>query len=74
MFAKSLQWRDGDDLDVDVDDDHTGRGGALRRWILAVFPPFDLLRRQPSASLFLVFRFSAACFWKTSGDLLYRRF
>ena len=26
MFAKSLQWRDGDDLAVDVDDDHAGRG------------------------------------------------
>ena len=26
MFAKSLQWRDGDDLAVDVDDDHTGGG------------------------------------------------
>ena len=26
MFAKSLQWRDGDDLAVDVDDDHAGGG------------------------------------------------
>ena len=26
MFAKSLQWRDGDDLAVDVDDDHVGGG------------------------------------------------
>ena len=26
MFAKSLQWRDGDDLAVDVDDKHTGGG------------------------------------------------
>ena len=26
MFAKSLQWRDEDDLAVDVDDDHAGGG------------------------------------------------
>ena len=26
MFAKSLQCRDGDDLAVDVDDDHSGGG------------------------------------------------
>ena len=74
MFAKSLQWRDGDDLAVDVDDDHAGGGGALRRWIPAVFPPSDLLRRQPSVSLFivsLVWRLSSR---RTSGDLLYRRF
>ena len=31
MFAKSLQWRDGDDLAVDVDDEHAGGGGALRK-------------------------------------------
>jgi len=30
MFAKSLQWGDGDDLAVDVDDEHAGGGGALR--------------------------------------------
>ena len=66
---------DGDDLAVDVDDEHAGGGGgALRRWIPAAFPPSDLLRRQPSASLFLVLCFSAASFWKTSGDPLYSRF
>ena len=26
MFAKSLQWGDGDDLAVDVDDEHAGGG------------------------------------------------
>ena len=26
MFAKSLLWRDGDDLAVEVDDEHAGRG------------------------------------------------
>ena len=26
MFAKSLKWRDGDDLAVDVDGDHAGGG------------------------------------------------
>ena len=39
MFAKSLQWRDGDDLAVDVDDEHAGGGGALWRWIPTAFPP-----------------------------------
>ena len=74
MFAKSLQWRDGDDLSIDVDDVHAGGGGALRRWIPAAFPPSDLLRWQPSVSLFLVLCFSAASLWKTSGDYFYRRF
>ena len=46
MFAKSLQWRDGDDLAIDVDDDHARGGGALRRWIPAAFPP---LRSSPAA-------------------------
>ena len=48
--------------------------GALRRWIPAAFPPYDLLWRQPSVSLFLVLCFFAAFFWKTSGDYFYRRF
>ena len=39
-----------------------------------VSPPSDLLRRQPSVSLFLVLCFSAASFWKTSGDYFYSRF
>ena len=52
MFAKSLQWRDGDDLAVDVDDEHAGGGWSPPEAIPAAFPPSDLLRRQPSDSLF----------------------
>ena len=52
MFAKSLQWRDGDDLAVDVDDEHAGGGWSPSEVIPAAFPPSDLLRRQPSVSLF----------------------
>ena len=52
----------------------TPEGGWRRppEVIPAAFPPSDLLRRQPSVSLFLVWCFSAASFWKTSRDLLYR--
>ena len=74
MFAKSLQWRDGDDLAVDVDDDHIRGGGALRRWIPAAFPPFDLLRRQSSVSLFLFLCFCAASLRNSSGGSLYKSF
>ena len=52
MFAKSLQWRDGDDLAVDVDYEHAGGGWSPPEAIPAAFPPSDLLRRQPSDSLF----------------------
>ena len=65
---------DGAGLDGGVDGDS---GGGWRRppeVIPAAFPPSDLLRRQPSVSLFLVLCFSAASLWKMSGDLLYRRF
>lgn len=57
MFAKSLQWRDGDDLAVDVDDEHAGGGWSPPEVIPAAFPPSDLLRRQPSDSLFRGFVF-----------------
>ena len=48
----------------------TPKGGWRRppEVIPMAFPPSDLLRRQPSVSLFLVLCFSAASFWKTSGD------
>ncbi len=42
MFAKRLQWRDGEDeggVAVDVDDDHAGGGGANRRRFRQHFPP-----------------------------------
>lgn len=57
MFAKSLQWGDGDDPAVDVDDEHAGGGWSLPEMIPAALPPSDLLRRQPSDSLFRGFVF-----------------
>ena len=51
MFAKSLQWGDGDDLARD------GGGWSLPEVILVVFPPSDLLWRQPSDSPFCGFVF-----------------
>jgi len=45
MFAKSLQWRDGDDLAVDVDDDHAGGGWSPPEVDFGGVPPSDLLRR-----------------------------
>ena len=65
---------DGAGLGGGVDGDS---GGGWRRppeVIPAAFPPSDLLRRQPSISLFLVLCFSAASLWKTSGDYFYMRF
>ena len=53
---------DGAGLGGDVDGDS---GGGWRRppeVIPVAFPPSDLLRRQPSVSLFLVLCFSAASF------------
>ena len=44
--------RDGADLAVDVDDEHAGGGWSPPGVIPAAFPPSDLLRRQPSVSLF----------------------
>ena len=65
---------DGAGLDGGVDGDSVG--GKEDRFGRASggVSPSDLLRRQPSVSLFLVWCFSAASFWKTSGDLLYSRF
>ena len=74
MFAKSLQWRDGDDLAVDVDDEHAGGGWSPPEVIPVAFPPSDLLRRQPSVFCFVVLCFSAGSFQRTSRDLFYRRF
>ena len=39
MFAKSLQWRDGDDLAIDVDDEHAEGGWSTPEVIPAAFPP-----------------------------------
>ena len=69
MFAKSLQWGDGDDLAVDVDDEHAGGGWSPPEVILAAFPPSDLLRRQPSDSLFCGFVFLRRLLPKLLGGL-----
>ena len=74
MFAKSLQWRDGDDLAVDVDDEHTGGGWSPPEVDSGGVSPSDLLRRQPSVSLFLVLCFSATSPRNSSGGYFYRRF
>ena len=66
--------RDGAGLDSGVDGD---AGGGWRRppeAIPVVFPPSDLLWLQPSISLFLVWCFSVASLWKTSGDYFYSQF
>ena len=54
----------------------TPKGGWRRpsEVIPVPFRPSDLLRWQPSVSLFLVLCFSAASLWKTSGDYFYSRF
>ena len=74
MFAKSLQWGDGDDLAVDVDDEHAGGGWSPPEVIPAAFPPSDLLRRQPSVSCFLVSVFLRRLFAKLLGGLFYSWF
>ena len=74
MFAKSLQWRDGDDLAVDVDDEHAGGGWSPPEVIPATFPPSNILRRQPAVSLFLFLSCGVSPFEKCRGGSLYRRF
>ena len=50
MFAKSLQWRDGDDLAIDVDDDHAGGGWSPPEVDSGGVPP---LRSSPAAAFCL---------------------
>ena len=69
MFAKSLQWRDGDDLAVDVDDEHAGGGWSPPEVIPVAFHPSDLLRWQPSDSLFRGFVFLHRLLPKLLGGL-----
>ena len=65
---------DGAGLGGGVDGDSGGGWRRPTEVIPAGFPPSDLLRQQPSDSLFLVWCFSAASFWKTSGEYFYSRF
>ena len=65
---------DGAGLDGGVDGDSGGGMDKTSGGDSGGVSPSDLLRRQPFVSLFLVLCFSAASLWKTSGDLLYRRF
>ena len=50
MFAKSLQWRDRDDLAVDVDDDHAGGGWSPPELDFGGVSP---LRSSPAAAFCL---------------------
>ena len=55
MFAKRLQWGDGEDVAVDVDADHAGGGWSHPEAIPAAFPPSELHRRRTTDPLFLCF-------------------
>jgi hypothetical protein len=57
MKNYSLLIMGGSNGDEDVDDEHTGGGWSPPEAIPAAFPPSDLLRRQPSVSLFRGFVF-----------------
>jgi len=52
MKNYSLLIMGGSNGDEDVDDEHAGGGWSPPEVIPAAFPPSDLLRRQPSDSLF----------------------
>ena len=65
---------DGAGLDGGVDGDSRGGMEKTSGGDSGGVSPSDLLRRQPSVSLFLILCFSAASFWKTSGDYFYSRF
>ena len=65
---------DGAGLDCGVDGDSGGGMEKPSGGDSGGDSPSDLLRPQPSVSLFLVSCFSAASLWKTSGDPLYSRF
>ena len=60
---------DGAGLDGGVDGDSGGGWRSLPDVIPAVFPPSDLLRRQPSDSLFHGFVFLRRLLAKLSGGL-----
>jgi hypothetical protein len=57
MKNYSLLIMGGSNGDEDVDDEHAGGGWSPPEAIPAAFPPSDLLRRQPSDSLFRGFVF-----------------
>jgi hypothetical protein len=57
MKNYSLLIMGGSNGDEDVDDEHAGGGWSPPEAIPAAFPPSDLLRRQPSVSLFRGFVF-----------------
>ena len=74
MFAKSLQWRDGDDLAVDVDDDHVGGGWSPPEVDSSGVSP---LRSSPAAAFCLFvsgFMFLRRLLLKNAGDYFYSRF
>ena len=69
MKNYSLLIMGGSNGDEDVDDEHAGGGWSPPEAIPAAFPPSDLLRRQPSDSLFHGFLFLRRLFAKLLGGL-----
>ena len=69
MKNYSLLIMGGSNGDEDVDDEHAGGGWSPPEVIPAAFPPSDLLRRQPSDSLFRGFLFLRCLLTKLLGGL-----
>ena len=74
IFAKSLQWRDGHDLAVDVDDEHAGGGWSPPKVIPVAFPPPIFSGGSLLTLCFVVLCFSAASSRNSPGDYFYSRF
>ena len=75
MFAKSLQWGDGDDLNIDVDDEHAGGGVEPSKGDSGGVSPPPIFSGGSLLTLcFVVLCFSVASFPKGVGDYFYSRF
>lgn len=75
MFAKRLQWRDGADLAVDVDDEHAGGGVEPSGGDPGGVSPPPIFSGGSLLSLcFVVSSLGAASLSKRLGDPLYSRF
>ena len=74
MFAKSLQWKDGDDIAVDVDDDHAEGGWSPPEVDSGGVSPL----RSSSAATFCLsvsgFVFLRRPLSQMSGDYFYSHF
>ena len=74
MFAKRLKWGDGDDLAVDVDDEHTEGGWSHPEVIPAVFPPPIFSDTSLLTLCFVVSCFSTASLQNSLGGYFYSQF